>query len=541
MRPDEPSGSHAAFEVNNRRQAWLRFSRDWAVRCLPAACFFIPVVFFARRVQTLMGDTDEGVNLMKALLVAKGYKIYGQIWSDQPPVFTFLLAAQLRAFGPTLENGRLLVLLLAALLLWSLYQTVRRLEGEVSAVAAVVFVVASHRFIELSQAVMIGLPAIALGMVAFWMTVEFRLARSARARGAWLVGSALMTALSVQTKFFTLTMIPALLVLITIPLPPHLSQPIRQATLPVRTKVLIPWAICFIIGFGVVAGMTFESWRQLVTPHLLEESLIKGRYGFGDLLSDTIDGAPYLVPLAVLGLGTNLYRRRWDAVVPAVWLTIASAVLFYHEPLRTHYVPLIGIPLCWLASFGIEATVWAAMLFLRGLMPAQSVGKATYRMLSAKSIAGAAAVIIMLVGALAPIAAQSILRIRYEIHPPPTAGVLSQLDDQAVVERLRIYKEQTHWVFSDLLIYPFCAGLAAPPELAVITEKRIATGFLSDDYLAQTLQRYRPEQILIGRFTYGPMAMDFINTNYVRIWQAPGNLNQYVLRQISNRPNPPGI
>ena len=36
---------------------------------------------------------DEGVNLMKAALVANGYHLYDQIWNDQPPILTLILAA----------------------------------------------------------------------------------------------------------------------------------------------------------------------------------------------------------------------------------------------------------------------------------------------------------------------------------------------------------------------------------------------------------------------------------------------------------------
>ncbi len=36
--------------------------------------------------------SDEGFNLMKALLVNRGYTLYSQIWSDQPRLFTHLLA-----------------------------------------------------------------------------------------------------------------------------------------------------------------------------------------------------------------------------------------------------------------------------------------------------------------------------------------------------------------------------------------------------------------------------------------------------------------
>jgi hypothetical protein len=36
-------------------------------------------------------NTDEGVNLIKAMMTLKGFKLYSDVWSDQPPVLTSIL------------------------------------------------------------------------------------------------------------------------------------------------------------------------------------------------------------------------------------------------------------------------------------------------------------------------------------------------------------------------------------------------------------------------------------------------------------------
>ena len=41
-------------------------------------------------------DPDEGINLIKGLLVEQGYSLYTEIWSDQPPLFTYFLAVVFR-------------------------------------------------------------------------------------------------------------------------------------------------------------------------------------------------------------------------------------------------------------------------------------------------------------------------------------------------------------------------------------------------------------------------------------------------------------
>ena len=70
-------------------------------------------------------DYDEGINLMKALLVGRGYHLFSEIWSDQPPLLTITLAGLFRATGPSVAAARVLVMLLSALLLWAFYLAVR--------------------------------------------------------------------------------------------------------------------------------------------------------------------------------------------------------------------------------------------------------------------------------------------------------------------------------------------------------------------------------------------------------------------------------
>jgi hypothetical protein len=53
---------------------------------------------------------DEGGNLMKAVLVAKGFHLYSEIWSDQPPILTFLLVpAEIVPYRPPHGRPRLRV------------------------------------------------------------------------------------------------------------------------------------------------------------------------------------------------------------------------------------------------------------------------------------------------------------------------------------------------------------------------------------------------------------------------------------------------
>jgi hypothetical protein len=77
---------------------------------LLAAVFFGAVFLFSTFRERFETDLDEGVEVMKGLLLARGYPMYTQIWSDQPPLLTYLLAGAFRIFGFEVDVGRILVL-----------------------------------------------------------------------------------------------------------------------------------------------------------------------------------------------------------------------------------------------------------------------------------------------------------------------------------------------------------------------------------------------------------------------------------------------
>ena len=54
---------------------------------------------------------DEGFELMKSYLLANKYTMYAEIWSDQPPLHTAILATVFRAAGTSVLFARLVTVL----------------------------------------------------------------------------------------------------------------------------------------------------------------------------------------------------------------------------------------------------------------------------------------------------------------------------------------------------------------------------------------------------------------------------------------------
>ncbi len=107
---------------------------------------------------------DEGYELMKGFLVSLGHPLYREVWNDQPPLHTELLALLFRIFGPSAYVARLLSVGFAMALVAALYRMVTDHSGRVAGLIALALLVSSSSFVQLCVSVMIELPAMALAL-----------------------------------------------------------------------------------------------------------------------------------------------------------------------------------------------------------------------------------------------------------------------------------------------------------------------------------------------------------------------------------------
>lgn len=424
-------------------------------------------------------DPDEGVNLIKALLVSKGYGLYTAIWSDQPPLLTMLLAQWLRWFGTSVASTRVLTLLFSGLLLWAFYQTVRRMVSEPAALGSLVLLLLSRRYISLSISVMVGLPAIALAMLSLYLLVLGQ-----GKKGPWLaIAAAIVFALSMQTKLFTAVLLPAILVYICFlgDGEMHRVRPLRQC--------LYRSALWFgvLVSTFIVTSFLFGPFdpQQLIAPHVSRQ--VRTAFAFDKNLAYIADvivrHAAYL-PLALVGSLWTIKRRSAAAFLPLGWLVAALAFLLYEKPLWYHHTLLMTVPLSWLSAFGIEAGIRAYGRRDHTRKIGGSVRlKRLALLLTAVIIAGLVVFDPVLPG----------FRLSFELQP--------LYYNERIVSRLcPAGRSKPAWVFSDRPMYAFQAGLSMPPPIAALTRKRFLSGTITDEMLLDVLRTYRPEYVLLERF-----------------------------------------
>jgi PelA/Pel-15E family pectate lyase len=408
-------------------------------------------------------DPDEGGNLAKGALVAQGFRLYGDIWSDQPPLVTWLSAALFRVTGPSMAAGRWLVLAFAALLVGTLFGLLRRWYGGGPALVGCLLLVLSTHFVLISVSFMIGLVGVSLCVASLAALAAAE--RDTRRATAWLVGAGVLGALAVATKLFVAPLV-ALLSLYAV------QRHGRRAA---------------IYGAALLAVAALVAWQcgAVALPQLSQSHLTAfahAGYGLDPRLAVVRSDAA-LFALALAGLVLALRRRDW---LPVAWLACGAGILSLHRPYHYHHGILLAVPAAWLATRAVRAAVdrWASLPDgLRHLA----------------LVFGAVSLLVAARGQLDALRNLAANRQAGDASRGPTR--------QAVLAGLRAHQGANPWVLTDRPAYAIVAGLRPLPELAVLSAKRMQLlRVAGPDFFNSLLDKYRQPQVLLLRHPAYPDA-----------------------------------
>src|SRR5512139_3635667 len=173
----------------NNKTRWETVT-DILLPIIIALVFLVFVFSYYPFREKLQFDTDEGLNLMRSMLVALGHPLYAEVSSDQPPLFNMILAIVFRVAGFNVDAARGLVLLFSTLLVWACAQFLELTWGKLAAVLFLPLIILAPRYLNLSVAVMIGLPAIALAAASMVFVTLWHRTRNS----TWLVLSGCLLA-----------------------------------------------------------------------------------------------------------------------------------------------------------------------------------------------------------------------------------------------------------------------------------------------------------------------------------------------------------
>jgi 4-amino-4-deoxy-L-arabinose transferase-like glycosyltransferase len=482
---------------STKSSSWKNLGQYW----LPILISLIFLVFtfaYYPFQEKLQFDTDEGLNLMRSMLVTLGHPLYSAVSSDQPPLFNMILALVFRLVGFDVNAARLLVLLFSTLLVWACAQFLELTWGKLAAILFLPLIVMVPRYLNLSVAVMIGVPAIALAAVSMVFVTVWHQKRG----NLWLVLSGFLLALSVLIKLFTGFLAPIFLIGMT--LAAYLDQRDERFSWRIFRPALV-WSASF-AGLGLLLGLALIGPRnvwEIIYPHLMapSEQYFQDE-GFG--INFQLQAAIPLIVLGLLGAITTVYRRNWLSLYPLVWAAVAYIMFSFYSPVFYHHQLLITVPLAMLAA----ATVGDGILSLVRAVRSSHV----FRLEAVWGVIAITSFLLVSFSYFPGLNKELLDRPRFR-----ASGLDATSGKLRVIDKMNEYSSQTHWIVTDLPMYAFRVHKPVPPILATISQKRLSTGSLTEADILSAMEEYKPEQVLMARFTL-PALEDYLTKNYTLIY-----------------------
>ncbi len=437
---------------------------------------------------------------MKSMLVAKGFPLYSEIWSDQPPLFTYALAAIFSIVGFEVNAGRIFVLFLSSILLGSVFLLLQRVWSNWHAVAGVILIILLPHYLTLSVSNMVGLPALTFALCSLSILVLWHQQR----KRIWLILSAFTLSLSLLTKLFTGLLIPVFMIGLFI-------GEYNQRELASRwTRRLSPILIWCWVLVGSTLSLSIllvgpRNLTQLVMPHLVASISRDSTVIFDSMpIEWHLQVSWTILLLGIIGVLIIIIKKSWLSLYLIGWMGLSYILLANYSPVWYHHQLIITIPAAMLGGITVGEAAYATFGIKRpNELPT---------ILKLLLISGALIFLFALITRF-----QATI---YEFNQQPSqrfveSGTLSV--DERFLKRMSTHADKTNWVFTDLPIYPFRVGLYVPPELSVISAKRMFTGTLTEEEIINILQERQPEQILLGRFEY-PSIDEYIKKHYTLIY-----------------------
>jgi hypothetical protein len=459
-----------------------------------------------------VGDFDEGINLMKGFLVMQGHSLYGEIWSDQPPLASYLIAMAIRVFEFRVGGIRLLVLLFSCVLLWASMQYLRITWGKVHALAGILMIIFLPGFVLYSIVIKIGLPALSFAILSLLLLTLWHQQR----RHLWLVLSAISLGLSVLTKLFTGFLAPIFIIGIITGEYTFRKPEILWARL-LRPAFL--WGLTFtsvMVGLGLLL-VGPANVPQLLITHFAARTSDFYRLNADLTIFRQLETAWITVFLALISGLFLIRKRRWLALYPLIWMVTGYLLLSQHSPVWPHQHLLVSLPAAILAGISVGEVL---------IMTPHIVRQRAFHRFSGLVAAATLTGVVLILAVQTPL-------ILGALKPRPSIsnlGIRMSAKEVKFLHIMKDYAPSTRWIVTDRPIYAFRVGLPVPPHLAVFSEKRLVTGELTEDQVLNTIREWEPEQVLLARFSF-PSVEAYLEQDYLIVHQKP-QMKLYVRKEI---------
>lgn len=480
-------------------------SRNRLIAIVFISIVFASIVFLLFRFDRFEIDTDEGINVMKAMLLGQGHSLYSEIWSDQPPVFTYAVSEAFLLFGYDVNVARAFVIFMSFALLWGAWRFLRQTGGPIHAAVGTVLIAFAPHYVRLSISAMIGLPSIALAVLSLTALSEWH----HKGQRRWLIISGALLGVSVMTKLFTGFLAPVFMAGIL------MASWDEGGTRRFRAGAI--WAISF-VSMALILFFTLVGWDnlgQLVESHVKASGVESYQaHTFVGVLGHYALNTATLLIVACIGAILAVRGRRWLLLYPFVWIAVCIPLIWRHSPIWYHHTPLFTIPAGLLAGYMAgEAFRWSGNIRIRAW----------------RTVA---------IGTLIVFFALLVLDNSHRNKKLMELWFSSTTEARAEDPRFRItdlmktYAPQSRWAFTPQPMFAFRAGVLMPPNL-VLSGKRISTGMLNEQEILDNIQRLNIEQVLLAsdKWRKWPVLARYLEENY-RLEAHEDDLRLFILNNI---------
>jgi len=466
---------------------------------------FVLLQFLLPLRTTIQIGADEGFELAKATLCLKGYKLYTEVWNDQPPLHTFLITQILKHLSPSILGPRLVTSHFTAVLLTAIFFICLRISGLLVAALTSALLIASPGFLELSSSCMLEIPALAPAVAAMCLLLTSN-------RTKWPIAqilSGILFGLALGIKFINAILLPLAILVIWVQYRAGAApaRNIARALLVIAASVTVSFVAA---DFLIDGGSYLRHFQQSWSSHFAATK----SFEYGSPNDHPFD---WSVPLknwdttipAILGISFSLQQIRKTPmiVLPLAWLALSLIIFGSHKPWWPYYYIHNAIPLCWCAAIGVGAV--CQWIRLHGNL-------ASYLLVGVFGICAAAWM-----------GARVYLQVTSIRNSPQTYSSL-------VLQQIERLKPFAKLIYTEEPIYSFHAGIPMPPQLAVVPLKRLWSGDMTNARIGAEMAQAKPEIILLRSSTTDTPFNDLIAAEYRPVYE-DGKHRLYARKSVAKQ------
>lgn len=435
---------------------------------------------------------DEGFEMAKAMLINEGSALYREIWSDQPPLFTLIVATSQRLFGDDVRGPRVIAACFGATIAWAVWVMASQAGGTLAGLSAVILLLATPSFPILSLSVMQEVPFLALTMSCGVLLREWL----RTGRPGYVVVSAFAFSGAVGIKLLALLAVPAVIA------ESLAGSSSRELPMVARVRMLTWWCVLALLGSGLlVCALGPPPASMLIGAHtvvLAEATEMHGdpsafRFPFATFRSHSE------LLMGIVLLSVTLARQRGLVrlyLFPIVFAATSLLVHFFHRPTWSFYYLHFAVPAVVLAACGL--TSWIRS-FLEA--PKRPQGFLTARM----AAAGLGMIVAYMAMAAFPRIWGQSVALAQSPYPEDVKALGAITREAGAARRM----------FASQLMFCVHAGVPPPPRLALLSLKRFWSGQLTFSGILEILRAEKPAIVMWERNGHLETVLrDFVSADY---------------------------